>query len=787
VVPLIPGGGALFRKTSSLAGLLLLSLSLSAPALPGPTPASPPRTSFDFSDEVYRRQGIDPAKIRERLSGERGLAVPGPCPEPSRRGLRTLEWRGGYDAAGCTLFFHRFGSLGGDAFLGDPSGDRARRTADVYRVFTFPKQHATSRRLLLQDRQDPVFDTTPGSLSQNPLALWRVTTVVFTEKVFRSRPGLMALEEIRKRNGTDLDGTPILRNLSDIRNLEQRGFVALEQRSAGDSGESPWVIWPLVGLVPVERLPGDAVLALTMMDEGVAVEPMLEQAFLNLAQAGSPGLSVMPRLAPFVEPLPIPPVLEPLASLDPPPAESGLQGYAEAPPVRLFELHERAFLHRFHPDLPPSVLWGYGGQYPGPTIRVRRGEPFLLRVWNDLPSAGEGGIGQPRTVCRPELFPLASDSAGYPDDHYPPGRFKDHYCSSLRGSGDLGPRPATGRYRDGRLGWSAQNSYRGLAGLMIAHDAADSGDETDPDPRALRLPGGAYDVPLVLADKRFDETLDHALAWDPFDMSACYGDTVTVNGIVQPYLKVARRKYRFRLWNAGPSRGYALFLTNGFPFTLIAADGYLLEAPVEVPGLPLLADQVRDVVIDFSGAKLGTEVLLEDRSLPVPGRVRSLPGIPDPAARLLKFLVDRDAPDPSRIPPRLAPRPPEEIPPDLAVRTFTFSEFRGIWTLNGRTFDLDRADAVVRPGTPEIWLLKNESSDLAQVIRLPVGGRLLSPPGATPPRAWDAGPRDLTELRPGQEARLLLRTPSWPGRYVISSSDAIREDQGLIFRWDVTP
>src|SRR5579883_2986108 len=103
----------------------------------------------------------------------------------------------------------------------------------------------------------------------------------------------------------------------------------------------------------------------------------------------------MPEPAPFVQELPIPPVLEPGGRPDPAPDPSRLPGFAEDPPVSFFEVHARSVLHRFHPDLPPSAAWGYDGRIPGPTIRVRRGEPYLLRVWNDLPAGATGGVGRP--------------------------------------------------------------------------------------------------------------------------------------------------------------------------------------------------------------------------------------------------------------------------------------------------------------------------------------------------------------------------------------------------------
>jgi FtsP/CotA-like multicopper oxidase with cupredoxin domain len=530
------------------------------------------------------------------------------------------------------------------------------------------------------------------------------------------------------------------------------------------------MIGPLLEDPQREGVADDAFLSLVTMDEGSPVDPLIEQTFLCLAHSGVYGASRMPRLPAFVQSLPIPPDLRPRERRE----------SVGTTPVALFELHERPFPHRFHPDLPPSPLWGYEGMFPGPTLRVRRGEPSLVRVRNELPPDGGGGVGQPRTAFRVGL----SDSAGTPEDHFGPGESRDYPLAALPATSPGRAAPGTGRYRDGRLGFGAQNVYKGLAGFLISTDPVDSGDENDPNPGALRLPGGPCDVPLLLADRRFGVMLDHPLAWNPFSMTGCPDDYVTVNGAVQPYFKVARRKYRFRIWNAGPSRTYELSLSNRSPLILLAVDGYLLEAPVERADLRLSADQLRDVVIDFSRVPLGTEVYLEDQAIPGAVRANSLPGVPRPPLKILKFLVDRDAPDPSRVPSKLDPGTPETVPLDLPTRTFAFADGRGVWTLNGKSFDLDRADAVGKPGAREVWILKNESKDQSLALRLTAEGRLASAP-ASPP--WESGPRSVTELRPGEEARLLFRFPEKSGRYVFGSADSVQEDRGFLFRWDVNP
>ena len=40
----------------------------------------------------------------------------------------------------------------------------------------------------------------------------------------------------------------------------------------------------------------------------------------------------------------------------------------------------RTGAHRFHRDLPESLIWGYDGTIPGPTIEAERAQPVTVRL-----------------------------------------------------------------------------------------------------------------------------------------------------------------------------------------------------------------------------------------------------------------------------------------------------------------------------------------------------------------------------------------------------------------------
>ena len=98
-----------------------------------------------------------------------------------------------------------------------------------------------------------------------------------------------------------------------------------------------------------------------------------------------------PPAPPFVAELFVPPVIQPVDKLDPPPDSRSHQRYEDFPPQRFYAIHEREFLWQYHPHPPydkGSWSWGFWAKNagdlqqpmtPGPTYRARYGEPILVR------------------------------------------------------------------------------------------------------------------------------------------------------------------------------------------------------------------------------------------------------------------------------------------------------------------------------------------------------------------------------------------------------------------------
>ncbi|MEQ1832995.1 MAG: multicopper oxidase domain-containing protein, partial [Candidatus Eisenbacteria bacterium] len=354
---------------------------------------------------------------------------------------------------------------------------------------------------------------------------------------------------------------------------------------------------------------------------------------LSSRAAGAAGSVVSPPTTPWIEELPIPQVATPMkcTDLEIMPTQNVQSGLGEAGRVS----HEHwnmvdlanldcyvnvnsAVKFSWHRELPLDDCWAFNSQFPGPRIHARYGKPVMMRFKNQLPSlADHKGYGRPTPSTHVHNFHSASESDGNPLDTIAAGTWKDHLYLNKRAGfmdpkfgpeGDIRETLTTMWYHDHCLDFTAQNVYRGNMGLYYMFNEFDTGDENDTNPNAWRLPSGNFDVPLVIHDRSFDP--QGKGYYDLFNLDGLIGDKMTVNGKIQPFMRVARRKYRFRVQNMGPSRFYNLFLSNGQTMTLCSHDGNMLPKPLVVKNVRFTVAHRSDIVIDFSRLASGTQLYL---------------------------------------------------------------------------------------------------------------------------------------------------------------------------------
>jgi FtsP/CotA-like multicopper oxidase with cupredoxin domain len=523
-----------------------------------------------------------------------------------------------------------------------------------------------------------------------------------------------------------------------------------------------------------------------------------------------------PYTTPFVVPLPIPPIKEPVSSLSPSPTKSAgkdeagrlpHQAWDRFPPKKYYEIRVREENHSFHPDLPTQKIWGYDGMLPGPTFVARYRQPILVRIENDLPS-NHIGFGSPEISTHLHNGHTPSESDGFPADYYSrekygptltrAGKYKDHHYPNIYSNltefpdtdGDTFNALGTLWYHDHRMEFTAPNVYRGLAGFYLMFDELDSGDEKDPNPNALRLPSGIgkYDIPLLFQDKSFDSS--GYLYFNQFDTEGAVGDKFCVNGKIQPYFEVERRKYRFRMLNGSALRFYEFYIVHNNvdqKFWHIANDGNLLPAPVETSKVRLAVAERGDIIVDFSKYPIGSQLYIVNRLEHLDGRGPT-GNLLSPGIQIMRFDVKRDPayPDTSRIPPALRQLRPISLTKVKRVRRWEFDRENDLWTVNGKLFDETKPAAIIKRGDDEIWELQGKGSWSHPVHIHFEEARILSRNGVPPP-PHERGRKDVFELRPGEVVRILICFEDFVGKYIMHCHNTIHEDHHMMVRFDVVP
>ncbi|WP_457787553.1 multicopper oxidase family protein [Pseudomonas sp. PL-6] len=539
-----------------------------------------------------------------------------------------------------------------------------------------------------------------------------------------------------------------------------------------------------------------------------------------------------PATVPWQEFLPDAPPLLYGSTLNPPPSELANIAAGEAgrpahqrwaqfgPQAEHYELHVAQRENWvFNPAYPPQPVWTYQAKQPdlsvlSPVVHAHYGHPVLCRIFNDLPG-NHTGFGTPEISTHLHNAHVGSESDGFPGDYYSatkagpsltaPGGFKDHLYSNIyagydelqNGIGDYREALGTLFYHDHTLDFTAPNIVRGLVGFFLLFDHIDSGNEKDPNPAALRLPSHPYDYPLAFGDRRFDP--NGMLYYDQVSPEGVLGDKVVVNGKIQPVLRVARRKYRLRLLNGGPSRFYQFYLTRSNnviqPFTYIANDGNLLDKPLLNRLFVRLGVAERgDIVVDFSRYPVGTELYLVNRLTHRPEDTRRPYQVKAPGDRVLKFVVDREPPeqDLSRVPSTLRPLPPLPSTAQLAalpVRKFVFERRQNMWAINGQFIDVNVPRAVIPMGGMEIWELTSIDDGWDHPIHIHFEeGRILSKSidgrNVTVP-IHERGRKDVYVIEGFATTRVLMRFRDYKGKYVMHCHNLIHEDHAMMLRWDV--
>ena len=480
----------------------------------------------------------------------------------------------------------------------------------------------------------------------------------------------------------------------------------------------------------------------------------------------------------------------------------------------------------------PTRVWRYRGKvlrgdastleasdatYLGPIIRVQRGQRVRIDLINELPEP---------TIVHWHGLHVPDTMDGHPRHAIAPGqRYVYQFTVSNRaGSYWFHPHP------HGRTGAQV---YFGLAGLFLVSDDEEA---------ALGLPGGRYDIPLVLQDRGFDgdnqfvylgSSLLDSAPTDNLDqpptmgrgmmrggmgsmmarMMGVLGDDILVNGRPSASLAVERRPYRLRLLNGSNTRTYKLAWHDGSPLIVIGSDGGLLAAPVRRDYVMLAPAERIDLWVDFARWSAGSELSLQSLAfnggMNMGGMMMGRAALPDGAPfRVLALRVKdgshgaQEAAPPERLSEVPSPDPGVAVNFDRP-KIFDLTMGMMAWGINGKSFQMldARPYETVRLGTHELWEFRNDSTNAMMGMAMPhsmhvhgvqfrvlersVSSRFAGYRNTVDAGFVDDGWKDTVLVMPGERVRILVHFADYPGLFLYHCHMLEHEDGGMMRNYRV--
>jgi blue copper oxidase len=479
--------------------------------------------------------------------------------------------------------------------------------------------------------------------------------------------------------------------------------------------------------------------------------------------------------------------------------------------VRTFDLNLQSGVSRFFEGVDTPTM-GINQPFLGPTLEMRAGETVRMNV--------SSALSETATVHW-HGFHLPARADGGPHQPIAPG-------TTWSPSFEVKQRASMFWYHSHAHQRAGPQVYQGLAGAIYVRDT---------ESERLDLPNdyGVDDIPLIVQDRAFnrDASFAYSTSMDAV-MMGMRGDTLLVNGTVDPVFEARSDLLRLRLLNGSNARFYKFAFKDGRSFNQIASDGGLLEQPYRTTNVVLAPGERAQIVVDLSDGRpialladsIETMGMMEggmeggggrrggndrmggemgagrdsrgdmmDGAMRRGGERRG--GMMDEGRRFtaLDILPSAQRRKAISMPSRLISLP--RVEPADAVRTRRFVLNMGMgmgmmrgggFTINGKSMDMQRIDETVKAGTTEIWQVENASMMAHPFHIHDVQFRILDRDGR-PPDPAEQGLKDTVVVAPGEVVRLLLRfedytDPDLP--YMYHCHILEHEDAGMMGQFLVT-
>jgi FtsP/CotA-like multicopper oxidase with cupredoxin domain len=490
----------------------------------------------------------------------------------------------------------------------------------------------------------------------------------------------------------------------------------------------------------------------------------------TLAPSNSPGL--------FVYPFRRPPVLLPVAS--------GTDAHGKYAKYRLTQMTAQD-------NILPGMLTqiaGYNGLCPGPTIKVNQGTRTEVRIANHLNSLPVPGVPNHNTVTHLHGSASLPQYDGYANDETKPGYVKNYHYPNWQQARTLW-------YHDHNHHQTAQDVFSGILAQYHLKDKYET----------AQLPQGEYDVPLIVQDLSFNQDGSVAFGLDNSDdaTNGFMGDTILVNGVPWPKMKVKPRVYRFRVLGAAISRSWRFALSTGDPFYVVATDAGMAPKVNAVTSWRQGVAERYEVLIDFRKYKVGQKIELKNLS-----NKNNINFVNTGHVMQFEVVADSGPKDTYKIPTTLdiGPQPfanrgaidVMKLKPSMATSHVSLNLQRvgGQWTVNGDTWDdVERSGFTktfgnFKPYEIVTFEMINESGGWfhplhIHLIDIQIYGRSTTPDGKAFP--WENSGKDVFYLGEHETVygvgQMNLGDGNAGGYYMTHCHNLVHEDNDMMVQYFV--
>lgn len=352
----------------------------------------------------------------------------------------------------------------------------------------------------------------------------------------------------------------------------------------------------------------------------------------------------------------------------------------------------------FKPGIRTPTL-GFNQDYLGPTIRTRKNSELNLHYQNTLT---EG------VAIHGHGLHVPGDVDGGPQGEIAPGNRWEPALSIVQPA-------ATCWYHSHTHNKTGHQVYRGLAGMIII-------DDDDSDSMDLPRQYGVDDLPVIIQDRTIDAQGRLVYSLNDAGEDGWFGETVVINGAINPVASVPAGKVRLRLLNGANARFYIVGFADNRTFYKVASDGGFLESPVPLTMMEMAPGERCEIIVDMAdGNSAGLLTLFEDEFDEDEENIfnrlleffnRSEKSMPQPSLTLKvdRTLSAQTAPLPEQMATIVRPKENEIMRTRdfvLAMEDDDGSHAMMDMTINGAVMDMNVINEQVKRGVWERWRIRS--------------------------------------------------------------------------------